>query len=110
LGEPVTIPTGPAIANAIYAAIGVRIKDLPITPEKILEGLREKQENLNRWSFNGFVIQKKLINILIIGKKKDTNIERSYIYKEKIGLKIFETELKKLVHLLLHIATQYAGL
>ena len=31
----------PAIANAIYNAIGIRIKDLPITPEKILRGLEE---------------------------------------------------------------------
>ncbi|MDH4266570.1 MAG: xanthine dehydrogenase family protein molybdopterin-binding subunit [Deltaproteobacteria bacterium] len=43
LGEPALAPTAAAIANAIYAAIGVRIKDLPITPEKILEGLRKKE-------------------------------------------------------------------
>ncbi len=42
LGEPALAPTAAAIANAIYAAVGVRIKNLPITPEKILEGLREK--------------------------------------------------------------------
>ena len=36
------------IANAIYAAIGVRIKDLPITPEKVLEGLRRRLEDLKR--------------------------------------------------------------
>jgi len=39
LSEPcVTVPA-PAIANAIYNAVGVRIRDLPITPEKILAGL-----------------------------------------------------------------------
>ncbi len=43
LGEPALAPTAAAIANAIYAAVGVRIKDLPITPEKILKGLREKE-------------------------------------------------------------------
>jgi len=32
----------PAIANAIYDAVGVRIKDLPITPEKVLAALKEK--------------------------------------------------------------------
>jgi len=32
-----------AIANAIYNAIGVRIKDLPITPEKVLRALKEKE-------------------------------------------------------------------
>ena len=28
-----------AVANAVYDAVGVRIKSLPITPDKILEGL-----------------------------------------------------------------------
>jgi CO/xanthine dehydrogenase Mo-binding subunit len=41
LGEPALAPTAAAIANAIYSAVGVRIKDLPITPEKVLEGLRK---------------------------------------------------------------------
>jgi len=43
LGEPALAPTAAAIANAVYAAVRVRIKDLPITPEKILEGLRKKE-------------------------------------------------------------------
>jgi CO/xanthine dehydrogenase Mo-binding subunit len=42
VGEPALAPTAPAIGNAIYNAIGVRIKDLPITPEKILRALKEK--------------------------------------------------------------------
>jgi xanthine dehydrogenase YagR molybdenum-binding subunit len=41
VGEPATIPTAGAIANAIYNAIGVRIRDLPISPEKILNALAE---------------------------------------------------------------------
>ncbi len=41
-GEGTMIPTNPAIANAVYDAIGVRIKDLPITPEKILKALEDK--------------------------------------------------------------------
>jgi len=44
IGEMTTVPTPPAIANAIYDAVGVRIKDLPITPEKILRALKQKQE------------------------------------------------------------------
>jgi xanthine dehydrogenase YagR molybdenum-binding subunit len=40
IGEPPLIPTAPAVANAIYDAIGVRIVDLPITREKILGGVR----------------------------------------------------------------------
>ncbi|MCX8110521.1 MAG: molybdopterin-dependent oxidoreductase, partial [Syntrophorhabdaceae bacterium] len=43
IGEPGLVPTAPAIANAIYDAIGVRIKDLPITPEKVLAALKAKK-------------------------------------------------------------------
>ena len=42
VGEPASVPTAAAIANAIANAIGVRIKDLPITPDKILEALKKK--------------------------------------------------------------------
>ena len=42
IGEPAMVPTIPAIMNAIYDAVGVRITCLPATPEKILEGLRAK--------------------------------------------------------------------
>ncbi len=41
-GEGATIYTAPAIVNAIFNAIGVRIMDLPVTPEKILKALDEK--------------------------------------------------------------------
>jgi CO/xanthine dehydrogenase Mo-binding subunit len=40
-GEGAMIAIQPAIANAIHDAVGVRIKDLPITPEKILKALKE---------------------------------------------------------------------
>ncbi|MFC1866789.1 xanthine dehydrogenase family protein molybdopterin-binding subunit [Thermodesulfobacteriota bacterium] len=40
LGEEVSVPVAPAIANAIYDAIGIRIKECPITPEKILRELK----------------------------------------------------------------------
>ncbi|MES9888398.1 MAG: molybdopterin cofactor-binding domain-containing protein, partial [Candidatus Sedimenticola sp. 6PFRAG1] len=43
IGEPALVPTVPAIMNAIYDAIGVRITNLPATPEKILAALREKK-------------------------------------------------------------------
>lgn len=41
VAEPGLVPTAPAIANAIYDAIGVRIRHLPITPEKILAELKK---------------------------------------------------------------------
>jgi xanthine dehydrogenase molybdenum-binding subunit len=41
VGEPGLVPTAPAIANAIHNAIGIRIRDLPITPEKILAALKK---------------------------------------------------------------------
>jgi len=44
IGEPSLIGTTPAIANAIYDAIGVRIFSLPITPEKILKALKEDKK------------------------------------------------------------------
>jgi len=44
MGEVVLTPSAPAIANAIYNAVGVRIKDLPITPRKIRKALREKNK------------------------------------------------------------------
>jgi len=43
IGEPACVPTAPALINAIYDAVGVRIKDLPATPEKILAALKEKE-------------------------------------------------------------------
>jgi 4-hydroxybenzoyl-CoA reductase subunit alpha len=42
-GEGSLAATIPAIANAIYDAVGVRIHSLPITPEKVRAALREKQ-------------------------------------------------------------------
>jgi len=44
IGEMTLPSVAPAIANAIEDAVGVRIKDLPITAEKILRGLREKTQ------------------------------------------------------------------
>ena len=48
IGEPALVPTAPAVVNAIYDAIGVRIKALPATPEKILAALETKLMNEER--------------------------------------------------------------
>ncbi len=42
--ETAILPGAPAIANAVYDAVGVRINDLPITPEKVLAALRAVKE------------------------------------------------------------------
>ena len=44
-GEGSLAATIPAIANAIFDAVGVRINSTPITPDKILDALREKQKS-----------------------------------------------------------------
>src|SRR3984893_4662766 len=44
IGEPAMVPTIPAVMNAIYDAIGVRITSLPATPERILEALAKKRD------------------------------------------------------------------
>jgi 4-hydroxybenzoyl-CoA reductase alpha subunit len=45
LGELNMDPTAAVISNAIFDAVGIRIKTLPITPEKILKALKEKENN-----------------------------------------------------------------
>jgi 4-hydroxybenzoyl-CoA reductase subunit alpha len=45
VGEGASLPILGAIANAIEDAVGVRIKELPISPEKILKAIRENQNN-----------------------------------------------------------------
>lgn len=47
IGETSLPPVMPAIGNAIYNAVGVRIKELPLTPEKILRALKERHDTGN---------------------------------------------------------------
>jgi xanthine dehydrogenase molybdenum-binding subunit len=50
IGEPALTPVAPAIANAVADAIGVRIHDLPITPEKVVKALRRQAApSSTRW-------------------------------------------------------------
>lgn len=46
IGEPAMVPTVPAIMNAIYDAVGVRITSLPATPEKVLMAIRAKEREV----------------------------------------------------------------
>ena len=44
VGEPGTVATAAALANAIYDAVGVRITQLPITAERVWKALQERKE------------------------------------------------------------------
>ena len=44
VGEGSSVAIFPAIGNAIFDAIGVRIQDLPVTPEKVLKAIKKRQE------------------------------------------------------------------
>lgn len=43
VGEPGLVPVAPAIANALYDALGIRMHKLPMTPDRILQAILEKQ-------------------------------------------------------------------
>ena len=45
LGEPALTAIAPAIANAIYDAVGVRLNSLPISPGKIRRAIMRLSEN-----------------------------------------------------------------
>lgn len=42
IGEPVMVHIAPAILNAIYDATGVRMTEIPVTPERLLKAINEK--------------------------------------------------------------------
>ncbi|MFZ2054196.1 MAG: xanthine dehydrogenase family protein molybdopterin-binding subunit [Candidatus Aminicenantales bacterium] len=43
LGEPPRIPSSAAVANAVFNAIGVHLREIPMTPDKVLAALRTKE-------------------------------------------------------------------
>jgi len=42
VGEPPAAPTAAAVANAVYDAVGVRLNQLPLTPERVYRALQNK--------------------------------------------------------------------
>ncbi|MBE3091043.1 MAG: xanthine dehydrogenase family protein molybdopterin-binding subunit, partial [Candidatus Atribacteria bacterium] len=46
IGEAALSSVGSAVANAIYNAIGIRFYELPITPEKVLKALKEREAKI----------------------------------------------------------------
>ncbi len=43
IGEPATVPTAAAIANAVFHATGARVRELPMTPDRVLSALEYKE-------------------------------------------------------------------
>src|SRR5260370_3475576 len=52
-GEGPLNPVIPAIANAVYDAIGIRFDETPITPEKILDALAKKKDRVGPDGLDG---------------------------------------------------------
>jgi xanthine dehydrogenase YagR molybdenum-binding subunit len=44
IGEPCTVPTAAAVGNAVAHALGFRVPDMPLTPDRILDALAAKKE------------------------------------------------------------------
>jgi len=44
IGEGVIIAVAPSVANALYEATGVRIRDLPLTPQRVWRALKEQRQ------------------------------------------------------------------
>src|SRR4051812_48439288 len=51
VGQGPLLPVMPAVANAIYDALGVRIDEIPITPDKVLRALQQKDKRIGPESF-----------------------------------------------------------
>jgi len=47
-GEGLTNPTAGALGNAVFHATGISIKNLPISPEKVLKALKEKKKEMTK--------------------------------------------------------------
>ncbi len=47
VGQGPLLPVPPAVANAVYNAVGVRIDEVPITPEKVMRALKDKSRGRN---------------------------------------------------------------
>jgi xanthine dehydrogenase molybdopterin-binding subunit B len=54
VGQGPLLPVPPAVANAVYDAVGVRVDEVPITPEKVLKALKDKAKGAGRFGPDRF--------------------------------------------------------
>jgi CO/xanthine dehydrogenase Mo-binding subunit len=45
IGEPPTVPTAPAIRNALCNALGIKLNKIPFTPQRVIEALRQNAQS-----------------------------------------------------------------
>lgn len=55
VGENVMIAVAPAIANALLQGLGISLRDLPLTPEKVLRAVREQRPDLYEAALKSFL-------------------------------------------------------
>ena len=48
VGQGPLLPIPPAVANAVFDAVGVRVDEVPVTPEKVLRGAQGEGEGAGR--------------------------------------------------------------
>jgi len=53
-GQGPLLPVIPAVANAVYNALGVRIDEVPITPDKVLKAMSDKSKRVGPKSLPDF--------------------------------------------------------
>jgi 4-hydroxybenzoyl-CoA reductase subunit alpha len=53
-GQGPLLPVIPAVANAVYNALGVRIDEIPITPDKVLKAMSDKSKRIGPKSVPAF--------------------------------------------------------
>jgi hypothetical protein len=51
VGQGPLLPIMPAVANAVFDAVGVRVDEVPVTPEKILKALKDKARRFGPGAF-----------------------------------------------------------
>ncbi|MCC5910181.1 MAG: xanthine dehydrogenase family protein molybdopterin-binding subunit, partial [Clostridiaceae bacterium] len=45
MAEPAMIPAAPAIVSAFYNATGIRVNELPLTPERVVKAIKGQKNN-----------------------------------------------------------------